>query len=341
MIRQRLRPAVLASATVLGAALLSTSGGAQQRSAGPPAAADEVRSLHVQGNVWMINAGAANAAVQIGDDGVLVVDTLTEPLADKLLAEIRRLAGNKVIRYVLNTHVHADHTGGNLQVARAGRSIVGGNFAGQVGAAAADSAQIFAHENVQGRMAQPDAGAAAPPFAAWPTDTFIEVQKDFYFNGEPIEMLYQPDAHTDGDAMIYFRRSDVIVAGDVYINSTFPVIDIRHGGNLNGVINALNQIIRITVPKEKQEGGTFVIPGHGHLADEADVVEYRDMMTIVRDRFADAARRRLTLAQVREARLVRDYEGRYGAAQGPWTTNAFVEAAFLSVSATPAATARR
>jgi glyoxylase-like metal-dependent hydrolase (beta-lactamase superfamily II) len=343
----------IALATVAVAALLGTAGTAQQNRApgaaaqgrqggaatpaGRPAQAPnpadaDVRSLHVQGNVWLINAGFVNAAVQIGDEGVLVVDTLTEPLGAKLGAEIKRQAGDNPIRYVLNTHFHADHTGGNLKVAGAGRSIVGGNFAGQVGAAAADSAQIFAHENVQARMAQPESGETAPPFGAWPTDTFIETQKDFYFNGEPIEMLHQPDAHTDGDSIVYFRKSDVIVAGDVYINTTFPVIDLKHGGNLNGIVKALNTIIRITVPKEKQEGGTYVIPGHGHLADEADVVEYRDMMTIIRDRFADAVKRGMTLEQVKNARLVRDYEGRYGAAQGFWTTDAFVEAAYRSLS---------
>jgi cyclase len=329
------RPFVYAIAL---ATFLGTSGSAQQpapRAQGGAAnpADVEVRSMHVQGNVWMINAGTVNAAVQIGDEGVLVVDTLSEPLADKLLAEIRRLAGSKPIRIIVNTHVHPDHTGGNQKVAQAGRSIVGGNFAGQVGQAAANSAQIFAHENVQLRMsAAPAAGQTQPPFAAWPTDTFIEPLKDLYFNGEGIELLHQPDAHSDGDILVYFRKSDVVVAGDLYVNTTFPSFNVQQGGSLNGVLKALNTILRITIPKEKQEAGTFVIPGHGRLADEADIVEMRDMMTIIRDRFQDAISRGMTLDQIKAARLVRDYEGRYGATQGFWTTNAFVEAAHRSLS---------
>jgi cyclase len=138
---------------------------------------------------------------------------------------------------------------------------------------------------------------------------------------------------------VYFRRSDVIAAGDVYINTTFPVIDVNQGGSLNGIIASLNRIIEITVPKDKQEGGTYVVPGHGRLADEADVVEYRDMVTIIRDRIQDAIKKGMTLEQVKAARLVRDYEGRYGATQGFWTTGAFLEAAYrsLSPSSKPAA----
>jgi len=133
----------------------------------------------------------------------------------------------------------------------------------------------------------------------------------------------------------------VIAAGDVYINTTFPVIDREHGGSYAGILAALNRIIDITVPRDKEEGGTYVIPGHGRLVDEADVVDYRDMATIVRDRVRDAIGRKLSLEQVKAARLVRDYEGRFGASQGPWTTDAFIEAAYRSLSpARPAAGAR-
>jgi glyoxylase-like metal-dependent hydrolase (beta-lactamase superfamily II) len=124
----------------------------------------------------------------------------------------------------------------------------------------------------------------------------------------------------------------VLVAGDLYVNTTFPVVNTAQGGSIKGVVAALNRIIDVTVPRRKQEGGTFVIPGHGRLADEADVVEYRDMSTIIRDRFADAAKKKQTLAEVKAARLVRDYEGRYGAAQGFWTTDAFVEAVYRTVN---------
>ncbi len=307
-------------------------GAGGRQGGGPGAGAAVVRSLQVQGNVWLLSGGFVNAAVQIGDEGVLVVDTMTEPLADALLAEIKRLAGDKPIRYVVNTHGHPDHTGGNAKIAGAGQSIVGGNFAQQVGANAASSAQIFAHENVQARMSQTQGQPNAIAFANWPTDTFYNDQKDIYFNGEAVQLLHQPKAHTDGDVMVYFRKSDVLVAGDIFVTTSFPIINLQQGGSFEGIIATLNRIIDITVPKEKQEGGTYVIPGHGRLTDEADVVDYRDMVTIIRDRFRDAIAKGMTLEQVKAARLVRDYEGRYGATQGFWTTDAFIEAAYRSLS---------
>jgi len=294
-----------------------------------------IRSFHVQGTVWMLVGPESNAAVSIGDDGVLVVDTMTEPLAGALLAEIRRLAGSKPIRNIVNTHFHPDHTGGNAAITEAGESIVAGNFAAQVGQDASGQATVYAHENVLVRMGKLE---PPPPFVALPTNTFFTESKDFFFNGEPVQLLHQTAGHTDGDVIVFFRRSDVIVAGDVYNSVTFPVVRTGEGGGLRGVVDALNRIIEITVPKEKQEGGTYVIPGHGRLADEADVVEYRDMNTIVRDRLQDAIDKGMTLAQVRAARLVRDYEGRYGAASGAWTTDQFVAAAYESLS-TPAARA--
>jgi glyoxylase-like metal-dependent hydrolase (beta-lactamase superfamily II) len=183
-------------------------------------------------------------------------------------------------------------------------------------------------------MAQPGGGAAPLPTAFWPSNTFTEPQHNLYFNGEGIELLYMGRAHTDGDTMVYFRKSDVLVAGDVYANDLFPRVDVQNGGDFAGIVKALNTIIRVTIPSEKEEGGTYVIPGHGRLADEADLVEYRDMTTILRDRIADAVKRRQTLAQTQAARLTRDYDGRYGQAEGGWSTAHFVEAAYQSVRST-------
>jgi glyoxylase-like metal-dependent hydrolase (beta-lactamase superfamily II) len=308
-------------------------GNAGGRRGGPPAAAadTEIHSLHVQGNVWMLVGGFVNAAIQVGDDGVLVVDTMTEPMADAMLAEIKRIAGDKPIRWVVNTHVHPDHTGGNVKVSEAGESIVGGNAAGQLGPNAANSAQIVAHENVQVRMVQAE-GAAAVPFAAQPTDTFFTPTKEIYFNGEAVQLFHRPKAHTDGDILVFFRKSDVVVTGDLFVTTTFPVISLQHGGSLDGIVDALNAILDLTVPRDKQEGGTYVIPGHGRLVDEADVVDYRDMVTIIRDRIRDAIQKGMTLEQVKAARLVRDYEGRFGATTGFWTTDNFIEAAYQSLS---------
>jgi cyclase len=288
----------------------------------------------VQGNVWMLHSDTVNAAVQIGDEGVLVVDTMDETLADPLLAEIRRLAPGKPIRIIVNTHVHPDHVGGNAKIAAAGSSVIGGNAVAQLGQGAANRAQVYAHENVQVRMAQPGSGKTAIPTDQWPSDTYTEPQHDLYFNGEGIELLHQPDAHTDGDTMVYFRKSDVLAVGDIYTNELFPLVDLDNGGSLNGIITALNTIIRLTIPREKQEGGTYVIPGHGRLADEADLVEYRDMTTVLRDRVADAVKRRMTLDQIKAAQPARDYDGRYGATRG-WSTDHFIEAAYRSVLPTP------
>ena len=317
----------------VGAALLAIAVTAApvraQTGAAPDFSSIEMHSLHVQGNVWMIVGGPFNAAVSIGNDGVLVVDTMAEPLADKFLAEIRKLAGDKPIRYIINTHFHPDHTGGNAKVTAAGQSIVAGNFAAQVGQDAASQANILAHENTQIHM-----GEVKPPlpFIAMPTDTFFTEAKDLFFNGEAVQILHQPAAHTDGDVIVFFRKSDVIVAGDVYINTTFPIVQIDQGGSFQGIIDALNRIVDLTVPAEKQEGGTYVIPGHGRLADEADVVEYRDMNTILRDRVLNAIKKGMTLEQVKASHPVLEYEGRYGASSGFWTTDAFVEAMYRSLS---------
>jgi glyoxylase-like metal-dependent hydrolase (beta-lactamase superfamily II) len=321
---------VLATAFAEATAVKLTQGGAG-------AADTDVKSLHVQGNVWMLVSAASNAVVQVGNDGVLVIDTMTDALADKMVAEIRKIAGNKPIRYVINTHIHGDHTGGNEKVAAAGQSIIAGNFAGQVGQEAANLASVIAHENVLNRMSAPVGKESSRPFKAWPTDTFFVEDKDLYFNGEGIQLIHIPAAHTDGDVMVYFRKSDVIAAGDLFITTLFPPVDMAAGGNYKGILAALNRIIDITIPRDKQEGGTYVIPGHGRLTDEADVVDYRDMATVIRDRFLDAIKRGQTLEQVKAAKIVRDYEGRYGANAGPWTTDQFVEAVYKSLTAAPPA----
>jgi glyoxylase-like metal-dependent hydrolase (beta-lactamase superfamily II) len=192
-----------------------------------------------------------------------------------------------------------------------------------------DGAAVIAHENVLLRMSgQP----TPPPFEAWPTVTLFMPQKDLHFNGEAVQILHQPAAHTDGDSLVFFRGSDVVSTGDVFTTTGYPVIRPEDGGSINGVVAALNHIIELTVPAEKQEGGTLVIPGHGRLADEADVVEYRDMVTIIRDRIQSMVGMGMTLRQVQAAKPTQDYDGRYGATSGFWTTEQFVAAAYASLS---------
>ena len=326
------------------AAVIGTTGLAQQRPAAPaqPNFANiDVQTLHVQGNVYMAVGGPFNAAFSVGDDGVLVVDTMVEPLADKLIAAIQKVAGNKPIRYVLNTHWHQDHIGGNVKVADAGQSVVSGNFAGQAGAAQAERAFIWAHENALHRMSQTEGTPNAIPVAAWPTDAYFTDRKEIYFNNEAVQLLAMPNAHTDGDSIVFFRKSDVIVAGDIYVNTSYPIFMLEQGGSFNGLLSALNSIIELTVPRDKQEGGTYVIPGHGRLVDEADVVEFRDLATIIRDRIQDAIKKGMTLEQVKAAKLTLDYDGRYGSTTGFWTTDSFIEAAYKSLSAPAANVSQR
>jgi glyoxylase-like metal-dependent hydrolase (beta-lactamase superfamily II) len=250
-------------------------------------------------------------------DGVLVVDTKSAAQSDKLIAAIRKIS-DKPIRYVLNTSADADQTGGNEKVADAGRTITGGNVA----RFNADfPATMIAHEKVAARMRE----AGAPP-AAWPQDTYFVDGKDVFVNGEAVQIFHQPAAHSDGDSLVFFRRSDVVSTGDIFVPDRYPVIDVAKGGSINGVVNALNRILDITVPADKQEGGTMVIPGHGRLCDEADVVEYRDAMTIIRDRIRDLVKKGQTLEQVKAARPTQDYDPLYG------PSDAFVEAAYRSLA---------
>jgi glyoxylase-like metal-dependent hydrolase (beta-lactamase superfamily II) len=289
-------------------------------------APDELAVWHVRDGIYMLVGAGGNTTVHVGDDGVLVVDTKLATASDALLAAIREIS-NKPIRYVVNTHWHADHVGSNEGIARAGSTIAGGNVSGAI-ADAGEGAAVIAHENVLVRMSGQE---SPPPFAAWPTDTLFTPRKDLYFNGEAIEILHQPAAHTDGDSLVFFRRTDVISTGDVFTTTSYPVIRPEDGGGIDGVIAALNNIIEITVPEEKQEGGTLVIPGHGRLCDEADVVEYRDMVTIIRDRIKNMAAMGMTLRQVQAAKPTADYDGRYGATSGRWTTEQFVAAAYESL----------
>jgi cyclase len=290
----------------------------------------EVHTLKAQGNVYMLVGAGGNITVQAGNDGVMLVDTEYAGLADKILAAVRKIS-DKPLRYIINTHYHPDHTNGNERLRKAGSTVAGGNVAGDLGAEASEGAQIIAHVNVLDRMSAPTGQQAVAPQGAWPTDTFIGNEKKLWFNNEGVEIIHIPNAHTDGDSIVYFRRSDVISTGDVFVTTTYPIIDVAAGGTINGYIEALNRIIDLIVPVYGQEGGTLVIPGHGRLCDLGDVLNYREMVTIIRDRVQDMIKKGMTLEQVKAAKPTFDYDPLYGSSTF-WTTDRFVEAVYRTLA---------
>jgi glyoxylase-like metal-dependent hydrolase (beta-lactamase superfamily II) len=269
-----------------------------------------VEILHVQGDVYLIAGPSGNLALQAGKDGALLVDTAPADYAPAILAEIRKITG-KPLRHIINTSADAGRVAGNAALAALGEPGLNNNRTG---------ATVMAQENVLARMAKENA-----PEAQLPVDEYFLPTKDFYFNGEPVIMIHAPKAHTDGDTMVFFRRSDVIATGDVFHPTRYPPIDIARGGSVKGLIDALNHILRITVPERLQDGGTRVIPGSGRICNEADVVDYREMVTIVRDRIQDMVKRGLNLAQVKAAKPTLDYDPQYG------NPDAFIEAVHKSL----------
>ena len=323
-----------------------------------------IKVLPVRGNVYVLMGGGANITLSAGLDGVLMVDSGSAQMSDQVLAAVRGVqqwveaksaasappvlygaetrnsiiearradAPPKPIRYIVATSIAPDHIGGNVALANAGKTFTGGNVAGQL-SDVGQGAAILGHENLQNRMANPPAGQPALPTRAQLTDTYYtdSMKLSNFFNGEGIVLMHQPAAFTDGDTMVYFRGSDVIATGEVFRTTTYPVIDVAKGGTINGTIEGLNHIIDLSVPEFRSEGGTIVIPAYGRICDIADVAYYRDMTTILRDRVQDMVKKGMTLDQVKAAKPTADYDGRYGAATGPWTTSMFIEAVYKTV----------
>lgn len=298
----------------------------------------EIHTLHVQGNVYMLVGDGGNIAVQVGDQGPFLVDAGAGKLSAKVIAAIRALSP-RPIQFIVNTSLHAAHTGGNASLAAAGEdpSVQGSFFAGQAPIAAtgfftdpAHRATLIAQNNVLVRME-----AAKAPADAVPPDTYLRERRRKWHNGEGIDMFYEPNASTDGDTIVHFRQSDVIAAGDIFDLTRYPFIDIANGGSINGEIDALNRILEKTVYKHDEDGGTMIIPGHGRLADEYDLGEYREMVSIVRDRIQAAIAAGASLDEIKAARPTADYDTRFGAVTGTWTTDMFVEAVYRSLKQTP------
>jgi len=328
----------------------------------------QVHVLPVQGNVYMLVADGTNLTVSVGAEGLMLVNTGSQQMSDKVLTAINQLANATVappttnncfgancpgawgwsspymntvissptppkpVRYIVSTSVAPDHVGGNEKIATAGFFPRGGGF----GAAVANvgrNAVIIAHENVANRMTAPAGKEAAFPVAAQPTDTYFDefYKLPAYFNGEAVIVYHTPAANTDGDSIVFFRRSEIIAAGNLYSTVSYPLIDVETGGTIQGVIDGLNKILDLAVAEYRAQGGTWIVPNRGRLSDTADVASYRNMLTMIRDRVQDMKTRGMTLEQVKAARPTMDFDGRYGSNTGPWTTEMFVEAVYRTL----------
>ena len=325
------------------------------------AAEDSLNVLRVRPNIYMIVGGGGNTTIQAGEQGVLIVNTKRRDSAENLLGTVKQLTAkpigvvdtthshpsleglteemlvtrdglNSVIRVIVNTDYAPDQTGGNVIVGKAGKTATGGNVAFDI-SDASQGAQIISHENTLLRLSGATGGKAPVEQDGWPTSTFFGKQKAIFFNREAVRIYHEPKAQTDGDVIVFFRRSDVIATGDLFDPERYPVIDIAAGGSIDGVIAALNHIIDLSTPAFGQEGGTLIIPGHGRLSSYGDVVNYRDAVTVIRDRVRDAIKKGKSLKQVKAAKLTMDYDPIYGTTDGPWTTDKFIEAVYTSLKA--------
>jgi glyoxylase-like metal-dependent hydrolase (beta-lactamase superfamily II) len=292
--------------------------------------------VQVRPNFYMIAGAGGNIGVQFGVDGVVLVDAGSGGTSGQVLAAIQKLT-RLPIRYIINTGADADHVGGNGKLAKAGLTI----FTNALGDATFRSAMtnggaasILAHESVLNRMSAPTGKTSVFPTDTWPTEAFYTERKALRMNDEAIEVVHQAAAHSDADSFVFFRRSDVVAAGDILDTTRFPVIDVAKGGSVQGEIDALNRLIALAVPPGPfiYEGvGTYVIPGHGRLCEQLDVVNYRDMVVIVRDVIADMIKQGMSLSQIKEASPAKPYETEYGTQPG--VTSAFIESVYKSLTA--------
>ena len=313
--------------------------GWDERASARQETSDELDVVQIRPNFYVIAGAGGNIVVQTGPEGVILVDSGTTEMADKVLAAIRSITPLP-IRYIINTSMDADHVGGNDRLARAGLSILPGAVAAGAGlnddlVSNSGRASVLAHENVLTRMTEAT-GPQALPFAHWPTKTFAFRLYSMYLNGEGIQVIHMPAAHTDGDTIVFFRRGDVIATGDIIDTTRWPFIDIKRGGTVQGELDALNRLMDMSilnVPIQWNPDRTFLVPGHGHVYDKLDLLEYRDAVTTVRDRVQDLIDEGKTLAQVKAADPTLGYRSQYGADKGEWTTDMFVEVMYNELAA--------
>jgi glyoxylase-like metal-dependent hydrolase (beta-lactamase superfamily II) len=306
----------------------------------------ELDLVQIRPNFYVIAGAGGNILVQVGPDGVILVDSGTTAAADKVLATIKSITPLP-IRYIINTSMNPDHVGGNDKLARAGLSILPGAVAAGAGldddlVSNSGRASVLAHENVLTRMTAAT-GAEALPFALFPTKTFAYRLYSMYLNGEGIQALHMPAATTDGDLAVFFRRGDVIATGDIIDTTRWPFIDTKRGGTLQGELDALNRLMDLAilnVPIQWNPDRTLLVPGHGFVYDKLDLLEYRDAVTVVRDRVQALIDEGKTLAQIKATDPTLGYRSQYGADKGPWTTDMFVEVIYNELAAAKKGTSK-
>jgi glyoxylase-like metal-dependent hydrolase (beta-lactamase superfamily II) len=288
----------------------------------------------------MLAGAGANIIAHVGWMGVVLVDSGSADMSDEVLAAIQRITDQK-IRFIINTTADADHVGGNAALARAGRTLLryneAGGFAGSAFQTNRGAAGIMAQENVLTRMSATVGDKPAFPGEGWPTEPFTGNRvKSLYLNGDGVQIFHQPAAHSDSDSIVIFRRADVIASGPIVDLRTFPVIDLERGGSIGGIIAALNNLVEMSIPPAPlnfHEDRTLVVPAHGRVMDQADVVEYRDMVVVIRDRVQDLIKKGMTLEQIRKADPAKGYRKQYGPDTGRWTNDMFITAIYRSLTA--------
>ena len=290
-----------------------------------------LESIQIRPNVHVVFGAGGNVTVHVGEDGLVVVDSGSSEMAGSLLDAIKAISP-RPIRLVINTSADPDHVGGNASIGGAGIGLSPDPFG------AGSHATVLAHENVLLRLSArgPDGADSRVPTSMLPNDTFTSRYRSMYVNDDAVQVIRQTGAHSDSDVMVLFRKADVIATGDVIDLRQFPVIDPAKGGSIQGELEALNRLLTEFVvpnmPLVLKPGRTLVVPGHGYVSDYGEVVEYRDMVTVIRDTVQELADKGLTLAELKAANPAKGYRGRYGSDTGAWTTDMFVEAVFNGVS---------
>jgi len=290
-----------------------------------------LESIQIRPNVHVIFGAGGNVTVHVGEDGIVVVDSGSAETARSLLDAIKAIS-SRPIRMIVNTSADLDHVGGNAIIGGAGVGLSPDPFGD------GNHATVLAHENVLRHLSALGTNGAESPFPIkmLPNDTFTSRYRSFYVNEDAVQVIRQTGAHSDSDVMVLFRKADVIATGDVIDLRQFPVIDPQKGGSIHGELEALNRLLTEFVvpgvPLVLKSGRTLVVPGHGYVADYAEVVEYRDMVTVIKDTIQGLIDKGLTLEQVKAANPTKGYRVRYGSDTGQWTTDMFVEAVFNGLS---------